>query len=257
MSYEYIIAEKMDNGVGLIRLNRPKALNALNDTLGREVIAAMTAHDQDPDIGCHLITGNDKAFAAGADIKGMAEATPIDMLKRDMNMWYQVAKMHKPVIAAVSGFCLGGGCELALACDMIIASESAKFGQPEINLGIIPGAGGTQRLTRIVGKHLAMEMVLNDRWLNATEAHRYGLANHVYPLESYFDEAVALAAKIAGRAPIAIRTAKEAVNNAYEMTLEEGIHFERRIFHFLFSTDDQTEGMNAFVEKRDPQWTGK
>ena len=255
--YDNIIVEQLDGGVGLVRLNRPEALNALNQDLSREVVAATAAHDADPDILCHIITGSDKAFAAGADIKGMAEATAVTMLYRDMSMWEHVAGLTKPVIAAVSGFALGGGCELALACDIIIASESAKFGQPEINIGVMPGAGGTQRLTRVVGKHIAMEMVLNNRWLRAEEALNLGLANRVYPVETYFDEAVKLAQEIAARAPVAIRLAKEAVNHALESSLTGGLHFEKRAFNILFSTEDQKEGMDAFVNKRDAEWKGR
>jgi enoyl-CoA hydratase len=255
--YENILVEKREDGVGLIRLNRPKALNALSVELGRELVDAVTLHEADPSVGCHVITGSDKAFAAGADIKGMAEASVVDMLYRDMSMWDRVAAVRKPVIAAVSGYCLGGGCELAMACDIIIASETAVFGQPEINLGIIPGAGGTQRLTRVVGKYIAMEMVLNDRKLTAEEAKRFGLVNQVYPLESYLDEALKLAAQIAARARIAVQMGKEAVNKSFEMTLHEGIGYEKRIFTLLFSTEDQTEGMQAFVEKRPPQWKGR
>jgi len=257
MNYENILVEKHTNGVGVIRLNRPQALNALSDELGQELIAALDAHEADPEVGCHLITGSDKAFAAGADIKGMAEASIVDMLRREMSMWNHVGAATKPVVAAVSGVCLGGGCELVLACDIVVASESAKFGQPEINLGVIPGAGGTQRLTRVVGKHVAMEMVLNNRWLSAEEARMLGLANHVFPLETYFDEAMKIAAQIAARAPVAIRIAKEAVNKSFEMTLHEGIQYERRAFQLLFGTEDQTEGMRAFVEKREANWQGK
>jgi enoyl-CoA hydratase len=257
MSYENILVEQPANGVGLIRLNRPQAMNALNLELGAELVEAIHAHDADPAIGCHVITGNEKAFAAGADIKGMAEASAVDMLYRDMSMWDKVGALTKPVIAAVSGVCLGGGCELAMACDIIIASESAKFGQPEINLGVIPGAGGTQRLTRAVGKYLAMEMVLNNRWLTAQEAQQFGLVNHIYPVESYLQEAIALAQAIAARAPVAVRIGKEAVNKTFEMTLAEGIQYEKRAFALLFSTHDQTEGMTAFIEKRPAVWQGK
>lgn len=257
MTYENILVEKYENGVGLVRLNRPQAMNALNLELGQEVVAAMQAHDSDPSVGCHVITGNEKAFAAGADIKGMAEATAAEMLYRDMSMWDKVGALTKPVIAAVSGVCLGGGCELAMACDIIIASETAKFGQPEINLGVIPGAGGTQRLTRAVGKYMAMEMVLNNRWLNAEEAKQLGLVNHIYSVESYLDEALKLAAAIAARAPIAVRMGKESVNKSFETSLAEGILYEKRAFALLFSTQDQTEGMKAFIEKRPAQWQGK
>lgn len=255
--YENIIVEKMDGGVGLVRLNRPEALNALNQGLTREVIDATAAHEADSDIRCHLITGDDKAFAAGADIKGMAGATAISMVYRDMSMWEHVAALTKPVVAAVSGFALGGGCELALACDIIIASETAKFGQPEINIGVMPGAGGTQRLSRAVGKHITMEMVLNNRWLRADEALRYGLANHVFPLESYFDEAARIAREIAARAPVAVRLAKEAVIHAQDTGLSAGLQLEKRLFNILFATEDQKEGMDAFINKREPDWKGQ
>jgi len=255
--YENIITEKRDNGVALIQLNRPKALNALNEALGLEIIDALATFEADPDVKCYVITGSDKAFAAGADIKGMVNASIPDIMNSKMEMWNTVAAAKKPVVAAISGYCLGGGCELAMACDIIIASETAQFGQPEINLGIIPGAGGTQRLTKLVGKHLAMEMVLNNRTLNAEEAKHYGLANHVYPLDSYLDEAFKLAASIAARAPIAVQIGKSSVNRAFETTLTEGLEYEKRVFHLLFGTDDQTEGMTAFVEKRKADWSGK
>lgn len=243
--------------VGLIRLNRPKALNALNHTLMAELVQALEALDADPNIGAIVITGNERAFAAGADIKEMATATPTDMLTRGyIELFDRISAIRKPIIAAVSGYCLGGGFELAMACDMIVASESAQFGQPEINLGIIPGAGGTQRLTRTVGKYLAMEMVLNDRRLSAEEAARFGLVNRVVPVERYLDEALELAGQIATRAPLAVRLAKEAVNKALETSLAEGVAYERRIFYLLFATEDQKEGMQAFIEKRPPQWKG-
>jgi enoyl-CoA hydratase len=257
MAYEYILAETHDRA-GLIRLNRPKALNALNAGLMREVAEAMTAFDHDDTVGAIVITGNERAFAAGADIKEMAGASAVDMLTSDhIGQWDTVSRVRKPVIAAVSGFALGGGCELAMMCDMIVASETAVFGQPEINLGVIPGAGGTQRMLRAVGKALAMEIILNDRRLSAAEALHYGLVNRVYPADTYLDEALKLANQIAARAPVAVQLAKEAVNKAYEMTLAEGLAFERRNFYFLFSTDDQKEGMDAFVNKRDPHWKGK
>ena len=258
MTYKNILVEKLDNGVGLIRLNRPDAMNALNEELGQEVIAVLSKHESDANIGCHLITGSDKVFAAGADIKGMVEDSAVDMLGADrLGMWGFVASLKKPIVAAISGVALGGGCELALACDIIIASESAKFGQPEINLGIIPGAGGTQRLTNIVGKHIAMEMVLNNRWLRAEEALQHGLANHVFPIETYFEEAVKIAREIAGRAPVAVRLGKEVIIHAQEAGLSAGVNYERRAFTMLFATEDQKEGMDAFVNKRDPNWKGQ
>jgi enoyl-CoA hydratase len=205
-----------------------------------------------------VLTGNEKAFAAGADIKEMADKTAVQMLKGSfVDTWDAIRKIGKPIIAAVSGWALGGGNELAMLCDIIIASETAKFGQPEINLGIIPGAGGTQRLTLAVGKAIAMEMVLNDRKLTAEEALRYGLVNRVVAVESYLDEALKLAQSIAERAPVAVRLGKEAVNQVYETSLTEGVFVERRLFQFLFATQDRTEGMNAFIEKRKPAWTGE
>ncbi len=257
MTYEFILAETHGN-VGLVRFNRPKELNALNAVLMEEMATALEAFDRDPAIGCLVITGSERAFAAGADIKEMAEATVVEMLTRDnIARWDRLRRLKKPLIAAVSGFCLGGGCELAMACDLIVASESARFGQPEINLGVMPGAGGTQRLTRAVGKALAMEMVLNGRLLTADEAARHGLVNRVVPVEAYLDEALRLAREIAGRAPVAIRLAKEAVNNAFESHLADGLADERRAFYMLFSTEDQKEGMAAFVEKRKAEWQGR
>jgi enoyl-CoA hydratase len=258
MTYQNILVEHLEGKVGLVRLNRPNVLNALNGELMLELMDAFESLDRDESIGCHVITGNEKAFAAGADIKEMAEATPLDIMNREIiSQWHRLSRLHKPVIAAVSGWCVGGGCELAMACDMIVASETAKFGQPEINLGVIPGAGGTQRLTRAVGKAIAMEMILNNRTLTADEAYRFGLANRVVSPEVYLDEAIKLAREIASRAPIAVRLAKEAINKAYESTLAEGLDMERRHFCFLFATEDQKEGMAAFVDKRPPQWRGK
>lgn len=257
MAYEFIITEVHDCA-GLVRLNRPQALNALNSGLIREVSDALQTWDADPAIGAVVITGGDRAFAAGADIKEMAGQTAVSMLTGDLiGAWDAIANANKPTIAAVSGVALGGGCELSMMCDMIIASETAQFGQPEINLGVMPGAGGTQRLLRTVGKAITTEMVLNDRRITAHEAYQWGLVNRVYPIESYLDEALKLANEIAARAPIAVRLAKEAINKGYEMTLAEGIAFERRNFYFLFASDDQTEGMDAFVNKRKPEWKGK
>ncbi|MCI0711080.1 MAG: enoyl-CoA hydratase-related protein [Chloroflexi bacterium] len=257
MDYENIIVEIHDN-VGLIRLNRPNALNALNEKLMREMVQAMQMFDDDPTIGAIVLTGSQKAFAAGADIKEMEQATTVEMLYNDrISLWDKIRAVSVPVIAAVSGVALGGGCELAMSCDMIVASHTTRFGQPEINLGVMPGAGGTQRLTRAVGKAIAMEMILNNRWLSADEAYQFGLVNRVVNAEIYLDEALRLAGEIAARAPVAIRLAKESVNAAYEMTLTEGLRFERRNFYFLFSTQDQKEGMNAFVNKREAKWQGK
>jgi enoyl-CoA hydratase len=257
MAYEFILTEVHDR-VGLARLNRPDALNALSKPLMRELGDALAAWDADPAIGAMVITGNDRAFAAGADIKEMADSSAVTMLITDhVGGWDRVAKMKKPVIAAVSGFALGGGCELAMMCDLIVASEKAIFGQPEINLGVMPGAGGTQRLVRAVGKTLAMEMILNDRRLTAQEAYQFGLVNRVYPVEDYLGKALELANQLAARAPVALQLAKESVNKAYETTLAEGLLFERRNFYFLFSTDDQKEGMDAFANKRPARWKGR
>ncbi len=258
MTTDSLILIETQRRVGLVRFNRPAALNALNTQLMEELVTALEAFDRDPAIGCLVITGSARAFAAGADIKEMAGASAVEMLQRDnIARWDRLKKVKKPIIAAVSGHCLGGGCELALACDMIVASESARFGQPEINLGVMPGAGGTQRLTRAVGKAVAMEMVLNARTLTADEAARFGLVNRVAPVETYLDEALRLAAAIAARAPVAVRLAKESVNNAFETYLADGLADERRAFYFLFSTEDQKEGMEAFVAKRDAEWKGK
>jgi enoyl-CoA hydratase len=255
--YKTILVETHDR-VGLVRLNRPDDFNALNVKLWEELIDALKKFDQDEEIGAIVITGNDKVFAAGADITEMADASVVDMLLQDkIALFDEVAKVKKPMIGAVSGWCLGGGCELAMSLDMIVASERARFGQPEINLGIIPGAGGTQRLTKAVGKAIAMEMVLNNRHLTAEEALHYGLVNKVAPVETYLDKALKLAAEVAKRAPIAIRLGKEAVNQSFESFLSDGIADERRAFYMLFATEDQKEGMKAFMEKRDPEWLGK
>ncbi len=244
--------------VGLVRLNRPKALNALSPQLMEELWDALSGFDRDEAIGAMVIAGNERAFSAGADIKAMADATLVEMLNRALtDAWHRVAQLRKPVIAAVSGYALGGGCELAMACDLIVASETAQFGQPEIQIGVIPGAGGTQRLTRILGKHLAMEMVLNGRFLSAQEALQHGLVNRVVPVEHYLEEALQLAAQIAERAPIAVRLGKEAVNKSYEMTLAEGLALEQKYFYMLFATEDRQEGMQAFIEKRKPRWKGR
>jgi enoyl-CoA hydratase len=257
MSYTTIETEVLGQ-VGLIRLNRPKVMNALNSLLMLELTDALFAFDSNSDIGAMVVTGNEKAFAAGVDIKEMAEATSVDMLQRDyISTLDRIRNVKKPIIAAVSGWCLGGGNELAMFCDIVVASESARFGQPEINLGVIPGAGGTQRLARAVGKTIAMEMVLNNRSLSAEEASRCGLVSRIVPVENYLHEAVQLASEIAARAPVAVRLGKEAVNHAFESFLSDGVADERRAFYFLFSTEDQKEGMRAFVEKRKAEWKGK
>jgi len=254
--YETIITETHGR-VGLVRLNRPQALNALNSELVGELMDALSAFDADPGIGAMVITGNERAFAAGADIKEMAGVSAVEMLLRDsIAQFDHIRQIKKPIIAAVSGWCLGGGNELALSCDMVVASETARFGQPEINIGVIPGAGGTQRLTRTVGKALAMEMVLNNRNLSAEEALQFGLVNRVVPVERYLEEALDLAAQVAERAPLAVRLGKEAVNQAFESFLADGLKAERRAFYLLFATQDQKEGMAAFVEKRKAEWKG-
>lgn len=256
MSYTTILTETRGR-VGLITLNRPQAMNALNGTLLSELMQALAAFDADEAIGAMVITGSERAFAAGADIKEMAVATTVEMLTGSfVEQFDGIRKVRKPVIAAVSGYALGGGCELAMSCDMIVASETAKFGQPEVTIGVIPGAGGTQRLTRAVGKAIAMEMVLNNRMLSAAEAAQFGLVNRVVPVERCLDEALALATELAGRAPLAIRLGKEAVNKAFELSLAEGLEAERRAFYMLFATEDQKEGMKAFVEKRKAEWKG-
>ncbi len=255
--YRWIQTEVHDR-VGLARLNNPKALNALHPELMQELVEALEAWDRDEAIGAMVITGNEKVFAAGADIRSMAQASAVDMLlSAYIDLFDRISRLHKPVIAAVSGWALGGGFELAMACDMIVASETAVFGQPEINLGIIPGAGGTQRLTRTVGKYLAMEIILNDRRLTAEEAARFGLVNRVVPVDRYLEEALELAQKIAQLAPIAVRLGKEAVQFALESSLENGLRHERRLFYLLFATEDQKEGMQAFLEKRKPSWQGR
>ena len=257
MAYSSIVTEIHDN-TGLIRINRPKAHNALNAAVMSELVSALQDYDADDNIGAIVITGNEKAFAAGADIKEMVESSAVEMLIEDrIHSWDLVASIQKPIIAAVSGWCLGGGNELAMACDMIVASESAKFGQPEIELGVIPGAGGTQRLARAVGKQVAMEMVLANRHLSAEEALRLGLILRVVPDAHYLDDALKLANEIAAKPPLATRLGKEMVNLAFETILSDGLERERRTFYFLFSTDDQKEGMRAFMDKRTPEWTGK
>ena len=258
MSEENLVLTEVRGRVGLASLNRPQARNALSSELVIELMDALQVFDSSPEVGAMVITGDERAFAAGADIKGMMNATPVEMLMSDrISQFDRIRQIKKPVIAAVSGWCLGGGNELALSCDMVVASESARFGQPEINLGVIPGAGGTQRLTRAVGKALAMEMVLNNRTLSAEEALHYGLINRVVPVERYLDEAINLAEEIAVREPVAVRLAKEAINHAFETSLTDGLADERRSFYYLFSTSDQKEGMAAFAEKRKPEWKGK
>ncbi len=257
MNYTSILTESRGR-VGLITLNRPQAMNALNNQLMREVMDALELFDKDDGIGAMVITGNEKAFAAGADIKEMADKSITQMMDRDhVAVFGRIRTIQKPVIAAVSGWTLGAGCEVAMACDMIVASESAKFGQPEITIGVIPGAGGTQRLVRAVGKVIAMEMILNNRTLSAQEAHQFGLVNRVVPIGEYLDQALKLADEIASRAPLALRAAKKLVNQSYELTLSEGLAEEKQAFYNLFASEDQKEGMNAFIAKRKPEWKGK
>lgn len=257
MPHEMITTETRGR-VGLITLNRPQALNALNKQLMDELTSALEIFDQDNKIGAMVVTGNEKAFAAGADIKEMAGKSAQEMKdSKQVAVFDRIRSVEKPVIAAVSGWALGGGCELALSCDMIIASESAKFGLPEVTIGVIPGAGGTQRLTHALGKSLAMEMILNNRTLTAQEAHQFGMVNRVIPVSDYLNDAVKLAEEIASRAPLAVRAAKKAVNASYETSLTDGLAEERQLFYELFGTEDQKEGMQAFIEKRKPNWTGK
>jgi enoyl-CoA hydratase len=254
MSYQNIVVETQGR-VGIIRLNRPQALNALNRALIVELGQAVDAHDTNDAVGCLLITGNDKAFAAGADIKEMADKTFIEAyLGNFAATWDRLAHARKPIVAAVAGFALGGGCELAMQCDIIIAADTAKFGQPEIKLGVIPGIGGTQRLTRAVGKAKAMDLILTGRMMDAAEAERAGLVARVVPSVNLMEEAMKVADTIATMSLPSVLAGKEAVNRAFEGSLAEGVVFERRIFHALFATDDQKEGMKAFVEKRKPVW---
>jgi len=259
MQPEYIIIhEQVATHVAHIQLNRPKELNALNLQLMGELRDALKMLDADEQVRAIVISGNEKAFAAGADIKQMADKTAMDMFNIDQfSTWDAIKKTKKPIIAAVSGFALGGGCELVMLCDMIVASETARFGQPEIKIGVMPGAGGTQRLTRAVGKALAMEMVLTGRFITAEEARQAGLINRVVPVELYLQEAVKLAAEVAAMSPLAVKMAKEAVLKAFDSSLEEGLHFERKNFYLLFASEDQKEGMQAFMEKRPPVFKGK
>jgi enoyl-CoA hydratase len=257
MSTETIIVERRGR-VGIVRLNRPQALNALNATLKNELLDAVEAFDSDADIGCVLLTGSDKAFAAGADIKEMADKSYIDIFRADYAGDYErLTRVRKPLIAAVAGFALGGGCELAMLCDFIIAADNAKFGQPEIKLGIIPGIGGTQRLTHAVGKAKAMDMILTGRMMDAAEAERSGLVARVVPAAILMQEAIKVAETIAALSQPSLLAAKEAVNRSFETSLTEGVRFERRVFHALFATKDRKEGMTAFIEKRLPRFTNE
>lgn len=250
-----ILTSEPQQGIGVIQINRPQVLNALSLQTMTEIVEAMEQFEQSEDIRCIVIHGNEKAFAAGADIKEMSGAGSMQMLERDQfAKWERIRAIKKPIIGAISGFALGGGCELAMNCDMLIVSESAQFGQPEINIGVMPGAGGTQRLTRAIGKVRAMEIALTGRMISAREAWRCGLVNKVVPVESYFQEAMALAAEIAAKAPIAVKLIKESILKSFSTTLEGGLEYERKNFYLLFSSDDQKEGMNAFIEKRKPTW---
>ena len=256
---EFILVDKqLAPYVAQISLNRPKDLNALNLQLMQELRTALQQLDKDDDVRVIIITGNERAFAAGADIKQMADKSAIDMLMIDQfATWDQIRKTRKPIIAAVSGFALGGGCELAMTCDMIIASETAQFGQPEIKIGVMPGAGGTQRLSKAIGKAKAMELVLSGRFINADEAYARGLVNKVVPVDMYMYEALQLAQEIAQMSPVAAMLAKEAVNRSFETHLDEGLHFERKNFYLAFASEDQKEGMQAFIEKRKANYKGK
>ena len=255
MSYETILVDR-DRRVGTITLNRPQALNALNSQVMAEVTTAAAELDNDPGTGAIIITGSEKAFAAGADIKEMSSLSFADVFGADFFApWAQLAAVRTPTIAAVAGYALGGGCELAMMCDLLIAADTAKFGQPEIKLGVLPGMGGSQRLTRAIGKAKAMDLILTGRTIDAAEADRSGLVSRVVPADKLLDEAKAVAATIAGMSLSASRMAKEAVNRAFESTLADGLLYERRLFHSAFATDDQTEGMNAFTEKRPPNFT--
>ena len=253
-----LILARTDGHVGIATINRPEVLNALSVALMDRLIEVLAGYDADPSSHVIVLAGSERAFAAGADIGEMAEASAVDMSERNnLARWLRIKSIRKPIIAAVSGFALGGGCELAMHCDIIIASESAQFGQPEINLGVMPGAGGTQRLTRAIGKFKAMEMVLNGRFLSAKEAFDAGLVTRVVAKEQFLDEALRLAQEMAKRPPLALKAAKEAVKAVDEMTLSAGLEFERKLFYTLFATEDQKEGMRAFMDKRKPEFKGK
>lgn len=246
------------HNVGVVRLNRPQELNALNAELLQALGEAVLAFDRDPAIGCLLITGSERAFAAGADIKMMASASAVDMLNSTfLDTWATLWRVRKPVVMAVAGHCLGGGLELALAGDVLVAADNARFGLPEINLGVMPGAGGTQRLTRAVGKALAMDLILTGRTFTAEDALRWGVVSRVFPVADYAEQALALAHSLAEKAPLALRLAKDSINTAFETHLAEGVLAERRNFYLLFASADQKEGMRAFIEKRKPNWTGQ
>ena len=257
MSYQTLLVAK-EGPIGIVQLNRPKVLNALNFEIMSELVSALEELDREVAIRAIILTGSERSFAAGADLAEMSQSTPVDLLLgRRFELWDRIRKISKPIIAAVSGYCLGGGNELAMNCDLIVASETATFGQPEVNVGIIPGAGGTQRLPRLVGKYKAMEMILTGRSISADEAYRIGLVNRVVPPESLMEEAKKIATDIASKPPISIRSAKEAILRAQDTTLEVGLEFERKAFYMLFATEDGREGMKAFLEKRKPIYQGK
>ncbi|CAN5166594.1 enoyl-CoA hydratase-related protein [soil metagenome] len=252
------ITTAVEDQVGIVTLNRPKVLNALNHELMAELVKALEEFDRDDAIRVIVLTGGERAFAAGADIKEMSDETTVSIMDKDQfSTWDRIKNVRKPIIAAVSGYALGGGCELVMNCDIIIASETAQFGQPEINLGVIPGAGGTQRLTRVVGKYKAMELILTGRPFTANEAHQLGLVNKVAPVELFLEEAKAMAKEIAKKSPIAVKLAKESIMKTFETTLNEGLQFERKNFYMLFSSEDQKEGMKAFMEKRQASFKGR
>ena len=257
MSYEYVLSER-DGPVGVVTINRPRQLNALSSAVLTELADALEAHERDDEVRAIVLTGGPDVFAAGADLKELGTRSVVDMMAGNrVALFDRVRGVSKPVIAAVSGYALGGGCELAMLCDMIVASETARFGQPEINVGIMPGAGGTQRLARTVGKAKAIEMVLTGDWIDAQAAERLGLVNRVVPADQVIAEAKALANKIAAKAPLAVKLAKQAVNKAYELPLSEGVDFERKLFYLLFATEDAKEGVAAFMEKRPPTFRGR
>jgi len=251
------ILTSSEGHVGIVRLNRPEKLNALSLELMKQLVAALEAYDQDESVYVILLTGNERAFAAGADIGDMAEATAVSQYKANQfARWEKIGRISKPIVAAVSGFALGGGCELAMSCDLIIASETAQFGQPEINIGVMPGAGGTQRLIRAVGKATAMDVILTGRFLTAREALTHGLVSRVVPKEHFYTEALRVCHEMTTKPPLALRIAKEAVRKAHETGLSEGLEYERKLFYLLFATEDQKEGMRAFLEKRPPHFKG-
>jgi enoyl-CoA hydratase len=257
MSTEPIVLTETDGRVGIVRLNRPKVLNALNPELMTQLAERVEAFDRDDSVHVILLAGSERAWAAGADIGDMAERTMLEMYRRDQfATWDRIRRIKKPIVAAVSGYALGGGCELMMLCDVVIASETAQIGQPEISIGVMPGAGGTQRLTRVVGKALAMDVILTGRFLSAREALAAGLVSRVVPREHWFSEALRVAQEMAAKGPVALRLAKEAILKSFETTLAEGLEHERKLFYMLFATEDQKEGMRAFLEKRKPQFRG-